>query len=1040
MAKKILVFSILFFFILGFVAWAAKEKPKNETVVSERGQRISVRIENLIVPEDNIVTKYLTSPMPELSLPATGDTAGYTYYEYQTNYSMIRQIANGTNNKRYFDWMFCLTANVTGGDRDVHFNSKVEGGPPSFGWLIAGGMATSSSDGRGGYCGLDILPDNREVLAYHNVGAGTQTTINVEKTTPGLGEFRIFDVPDSIPGSGGSRIWPRVAVQKDPTSPRYIHVGMQADVGNASGYSRCWEYFDSLKCQAPGSPVYVIHPDIVEPTSNYGYYVGEEAGITSGPITSPVSRKVAFVWDNYVIGGDDIYYVESTNGGDDWVAAGSFPAPTNVTNYGPGYTTTPTGEWAAAYDYNDDLHIIWTSNSTGYRRDVVLWHYSSGLPADKRVRQITSLSSASWVVGCSNWYSIGLMTLGVNYLAGPRHNWLYCLWTEYDGPPADTSLKGYTNSELYLAASSNGGLSWSQKINITNTHTNNCAAGACRAENWASIAERVDSIVHIQYIVDLDPGAFVNGEATGTKNPVRYLRYPESNIQIPAIAGLGLDPTVWNYPSLKTSNGTAVTDTLRLDNTGTATLYFKLDAPTATYVGLSITDDSIQEGGSTKKVVVTFNQAGPLSDTLVYDSIRVASNKGLLGGGATYVDTQWVKFALVVTSDSFYTEELDTIDTHAGGIKMVLSSAGKMGNGNDGSGVNGTYNGKDYLFDGSVALVTNYPGSNLGATQIYNHKDFLPEGHLQVAQQPEFATWGITTATATYAPMVHRIGTPYQWFWWWWTIEDKNVFFENERIMVKYTRLYRNPPPTWWRAVSEPAPLPTVYFGLAADIDAVGPSSCSNGSFANLGVYDQAKNLVYLKGDTVCNTSEYAGIYFYYSARDEGTTHDTVLTPYAAGVLQSSKSIHMNSNDGYPDDTLYKYMTTPGWFLPTDTVAHYEGNIVVTARKVDNGSGKVAVPSAPTLITAKYAFVMSDAGLAGLYKPMCGNANRDDKVTVSDVVYVVNYLFKGGPKPFMYYANANGDNKVTVSDVVYLVNYLFKGGAKPICNYPVPLP
>jgi hypothetical protein len=110
---------------------------------------------------------------------------------------------------------------------------------------------------------------------------------------------------------------------------------------------------------------------------------------------------------------------------------------------------------------------------------------------------------------------------------------------------------------------------------------------------------------------------------------------------------------------------------------------------------------------------------------------------------------------------------------------------------------------------------------------------------------------------------------------------------------------------------------------------------------------------------------------------------------------------------------------------------------MVTARKVENA---YAPPYAPTLITAKYAFVPSDNGLAGLYKPMCGNANRDNVVSVSDVVYLVNYLFKGGPKPFMYYANANGDNKISVTDVVYLINYLFKGGAKPICNYPIPLP
>ena len=64
-----------------------------------------------------------------------------------------------------------------------------------------------------------------------------------------------------------------------------------------------------------------------------------------------------------------------------------------------------------------------------------------------------------------------------------------------------------------------------------------------------------------------------------------------------------------------------------------------------------------------------------------------------------------------------------------------------------------------------------------------------------------------------------------------------------------------------------------------------------------------------------------------------------------------------------------------------------------------------------------------------------GDANRDHKITVGDVVYLVNYLFKGGPAPSPSEAgNVNGDTKLTVSDVVYLVNYLFKGGPRPQCR------
>lgn len=61
-----------------------------------------------------------------------------------------------------------------------------------------------------------------------------------------------------------------------------------------------------------------------------------------------------------------------------------------------------------------------------------------------------------------------------------------------------------------------------------------------------------------------------------------------------------------------------------------------------------------------------------------------------------------------------------------------------------------------------------------------------------------------------------------------------------------------------------------------------------------------------------------------------------------------------------------------------------------------------------------------------------GDANSDGKLTISDVVYLINYHFKGGPAPVpLLSGDANCDGKVDVADVVYLINYLFKGGTSP---------
>jgi hypothetical protein len=63
-----------------------------------------------------------------------------------------------------------------------------------------------------------------------------------------------------------------------------------------------------------------------------------------------------------------------------------------------------------------------------------------------------------------------------------------------------------------------------------------------------------------------------------------------------------------------------------------------------------------------------------------------------------------------------------------------------------------------------------------------------------------------------------------------------------------------------------------------------------------------------------------------------------------------------------------------------------------------------------------------------------GDANGDDIINVGDVVYLVSYLYKGGPAPDpVWVGDCNCDEIVNVGDVVFLVSYLYKGGPEPVC-------
>ncbi len=63
---------------------------------------------------------------------------------------------------------------------------------------------------------------------------------------------------------------------------------------------------------------------------------------------------------------------------------------------------------------------------------------------------------------------------------------------------------------------------------------------------------------------------------------------------------------------------------------------------------------------------------------------------------------------------------------------------------------------------------------------------------------------------------------------------------------------------------------------------------------------------------------------------------------------------------------------------------------------------------------------------------ICGDANADEVVNVSDAVHIINFVFIGGQAPDPYESGeVNCDGMVNVSDAVWLINYIFVGGTEP---------
>jgi len=62
-----------------------------------------------------------------------------------------------------------------------------------------------------------------------------------------------------------------------------------------------------------------------------------------------------------------------------------------------------------------------------------------------------------------------------------------------------------------------------------------------------------------------------------------------------------------------------------------------------------------------------------------------------------------------------------------------------------------------------------------------------------------------------------------------------------------------------------------------------------------------------------------------------------------------------------------------------------------------------------------------------------GDTNADRLVTSADVIYLVNFVFKGGlaPVPCVALGDTDCSGAITAADIIVTTNYVFKGGAEP---------
>lgn len=132
--------------------------------------------------------------------------------------------------------------------------------------------------------------------------------------------------------------------------------------------------------------------------------------------------------------------------------------------------------------------------------------------------------------------------------------------------------------------------------------------------------------------------------------------------------------------------------------------------------------------------------------------------------------------------------------------------------------------------------------------------------------------------------------------------------------------------------------------------------------------------------------------------------------------------------DWYIDDP-YPWLA----FLPGS------GNDSTRVRTYVNGGGlPLGVTNGEFVVRAPGAVGDSTVVTFKVYIAQIGDANCDAHINTSDAVFIINWIFVGGPAPIprIWAGDVNCDFVCNISDAVYIINYIFVNGPKPCPALP----
>ena len=488
--------------------------------------------------------------MSKANPSATGYKMGETFYEYQHNSSMGRQLewgsATGCPWTLHADWMYLPSGVVV--DRQILYNA----------WDGSAGVEIGIFDqfqGGGDYAGyptLAVTGDNRAVVGAHNdvgtVGKYVSTAWWQFGCNQSLFSY-VAALPDSLDECGNTAldspgdddyVWPKIAVQDPPDGDPVFHLCASV-FGGGSG-QEAFGYFQKVGVNAGGTWTFGCAIDTIANGESYNLATGPdgEIGIAwQARLSEPGCDTCSINASSGDIGYDrlngDMYMQINRNYGRGIIGTPYQPDPgqpnpnywenrVNITRHVGDEMTgrngfRPGADLSALFGADGVFHVayvgmIWEYPDFGtYRCRVFHWSEELGFDIDG-IPNIRTVASAQWEVNICNpgSFNNNQAKMTISECDGK----LYVMWVELNSPNTtgnenhdDCAFRafeagggdfaGAANGDLFVSVSDDNGLTWDFPRGITDSYggpTGNplgaCdpdgTAGPCPAEHWPSMA------------------------------------------------------------------------------------------------------------------------------------------------------------------------------------------------------------------------------------------------------------------------------------------------------------------------------------------------------------------------------------------------------------------------------------------------------------------------------------------------------------------------------------------------------------------------